>query len=124
MEMNEVVFNKESKWEYAGRNKNGKPRFRRPTNQTLAYVKKYLDKKGITYLVEESATMIFIYKDKDPKGRQYSKYAYYYTTGRWGDDSRKKHYHSAGIEDFINTYYKPNVYPVIKPDGGDNNEHS
>ena len=37
-------------------------------------------------------------------------YAYYYTTGRWSPyiigRFPKKHYHSKGIEDFINRFIK------------------
>jgi len=94
-----------SGWEYTGRNSKGKPKFRRPTNQTLDYVKSYLDELDVVYLVREAATLIFIYKDKDPVSMYSPRYAYYYSTGRWGSDRRNKHYHSKGIEDFMENYY-------------------
>lgn len=96
----------EGKWTYTGRRSNGKPRFRKYTNQTAEYVKEYLDKKGITYLCLDHPAMFFIYKEKEPTSRYAPRYAYYYTTGQWGSDKRTKHYHSNGIEHFIETYYQ------------------
>lgn len=105
--MSEVTFEEEENgWVYAGRNSKGEPKFKKPTNQTLEYVKEYLDNKGIAYVVHEKQSLMFIYKDKEPQTRYSKRYAYYYTTGRWGDDKRKKHYHSDGIEHFIETYYR------------------
>ena len=106
MKMTEVNFDDvNGEWVYAGRGKNGKPKFKRPTNQTLEHVKQYLDEKGLAYLVVESATMMFIYKDAVPLSRYAPRYSYYYTTGRWGSDKRNKHYHSNSIEHFIDTYF-------------------
>ena len=73
--------------------------------ETLEYVKDFLDKKEIAYFVREQQALIFIYKEKDPDSMYSSRYAYYYTTGRWGSDKRRKHYHSDGIEHFMSTYY-------------------
>ena len=98
--------NEKEGWAYAGRNSKGEPKFRRPTNQTLEFVKDYLNNKGLAYFVHEKQALLFIYKDKEPKSRFSSKYAYYYTTGMWGSDKRNKHYHSKGIENFVETYYR------------------
>ena len=38
-------------WIFAGRDSKGKPKFRRNTNETLDYVKDFLDKKEVAYLV-------------------------------------------------------------------------
>ena len=100
------VKKKESEWVYAGTNSKGEPKFRRYTNQTLQHVTVYLDSLGVSYLVKESATLIFIYKEKEPKSQYSSRYAYYYSTGRWGTAKRSKHYHSEGIEHFMKTYYE------------------
>jgi hypothetical protein len=106
--MNEVTFDTEdTPWKYAGRTKDGKPKFRKYTGQSLEHVKAYLDSLGISYLVEERVAMMFIYKQKEPKSRYSPRYAYYYTTGRWGGGGRSKHYHSDGIETFIEKYFTP-----------------
>ena len=105
--MSEVTFEEEEKgWTYVGRNSKGEPKFRKYTGQTLEYVKEYLDNKDIAYIVHEKQALMFIYQDKDPKGRYSKRYSFYYTTGRWGSDKRNKHYHSDGIEHFIEKYYK------------------
>tara|TARA_R110002096_G_scaffold188608_3_gene368561 strand:+ start:229 stop:591 length:363 start_codon:yes stop_codon:yes gene_type:complete len=96
----------ESEWEYVGTNSKGKPKFRRYTNQTLQYVTDYLDNLGVSYLTKEEATLIFIYTEKDPESQYSQRYSYYYSTGRWGTDKRVKHYHSKGIEHFMETYYE------------------
>ena len=93
-------------WVYVGRKSNGEPKFRKFTNQTLEYVKDYLDSKGIVYFVYEGQALFFIYKEKEPKSRYSARYSYYYTTGQWGSHKRKKHYHSDGIEHFIEKYYR------------------
>ena len=101
-------FNKKQKkegWSYVGKNSKGEPKFRRYIDQTLEDVKEYLDAKGIKYVVHEKIGLMFIYKDKEPKSRYSSRYAYYYTTGKWGSDKRTKHYHSDGIEHFIEKFY-------------------
>jgi hypothetical protein len=97
--------NEEEGWTYVGRNSKGEPKFRKPTNQTLEFVKDYLDNKGLAYFVHENQALLFIYKDKEPQSRYSSRYSYYYTTGKWGSDKRKKHYHSKSIEHFVETYY-------------------
>jgi len=98
--------NEDEGWTYVGRNSKGEPKFRKPTNQTLEFVKDYLDNKGLAYFVHENQSLLFIYKDKEPQSRYSSRYSYYYTTGKWGSDKRKKHYHSNGIEHFVETYYR------------------
>ena len=103
----EVSFDKtHSGWVYKGRDKKGKPKFTKYTNQSLEYVKAYLDSKGIPYMSEPKASLLFIYKEIKPEDRYAPRYSYYYTTGRWGSDKRSKHYHSEGIEHFIETYYR------------------
>lgn len=105
--MTEYNFNKDKKgWVYVGRKKNGQPKFRKFTHQTEEHVKQYLDDLGIAYMIVPRVKMFFIYKDKEPECRYSARYSYYYTTGQWGSDNRQKHYHSDGIEHFINTYYK------------------
>ena len=105
--MTEKTFEEERNkgWTYVGKNSKGESKFRKYTNETLEYVKDFLDKKEIAYFVREQQALIFIYKEKDPASMYSSRYAYYYTTGRWGSDKRRKHYHSDGIEHFMNTYY-------------------
>jgi len=95
----------EGKWEYVGRKSNGEPKFRKFTHQSVEHVKEYLDEKGIAYMYVDHPKMFFIYKEKEPKDRYAPRYSYYYTTGMWGSDKRRKHYHSKGIEHFIDTYY-------------------
>ena len=48
-------FNYKNKlgWNYIGKNSKGEPKFRRYIDQTLEDVKKYLDAKGLQYLVHE-----------------------------------------------------------------------
>ena len=105
--MAEKTFEEERNngWTYVGKNSKGESKFRKYTNETLEYVKDFLDKKEIAYFVREQQALIFIYKEKDPASMYSSRYAYYYTTGRWGSDKRRKHYHSDGIEHFMSTYY-------------------
>jgi hypothetical protein len=106
--MTEQTFedSKEEGWSYVGRNSKGEPKFRKPTNQTLEFVKDYLDNKRLAFFVPEKQYLLYIYKDKEPQSRYSSRYSYYYTTGKWGRDKRKKYYHSKGIEHFVETYYK------------------
>lgn len=95
-----------SGWEYVGKNSKGEAKFKRYTDQTLEHVQNYLDTLGVLYYAPEHGSVLFIYKDKEPESIYSSRYSYYYTTGRWGSDKRKKHYHSNGIEHFMQTYYK------------------
>ena len=106
--MTEITFSEDQKkgWVYSGRDKEGKPKFKRYTNQSLEHVKSYLDERGLAYIVYEAQRLMFIYKEKEPECQYSSRYAYYYSTGRWGSPTRRKHYHSEGIEHFIETYYK------------------
>lgn len=109
MTMSEVTFDNSKKkdgWVYVGRKKNGQPKFRKFTNESEEFVKKYLDDKGIAYMVVPKVKLFFIYKDKEPNSRYASRYSYYYSTGQWGSDKRQKHYHSDGIEHFMDTYYR------------------
>lgn len=103
--MPEIKSENASGWQYVGKNSKGEPKFRKYTNQTLEHVIQYLDSLNIVYLVKAEASLIFIYKDKEPKSQYSSRYSYYYTTGRWGDDKRNKHYHSNSIEHFMEKYY-------------------
>lgn len=109
MTMSEVTFDdskKKNGWVYVGRKKNGKPKFRKFTNQSEDHVRSYLDSLGIAYIVYPKIKMFFIYKSKEPEDRYSPRYSYYYSTGQWGSDKRSKHYHSDGIEHFMGTYYK------------------
>jgi hypothetical protein len=109
MEMTEISFDSDSKkegWVYVGTNSKGERKFRKYTNESLDFVTDYLDSKGLAYMVHEPQALVFIYKEKDPSSEYSSRYSYYYTTGRWGSDKRRKHYHSDGIEHFITKYYK------------------
>jgi len=106
--MSEVTFDDsrdKKSWVYVGRKKNGKPKFRKFTNQSEEFVRAYLDELGISYIVYPNIKMFFVYKDKNPDDRYAPRYSYYYSTGQWGNDKRNKHYHSDGIEHFIDTYY-------------------
>ena len=106
--MSEVSFDTENNaWRYVGRTKSGKPKFRKYTDQSIEHVKEYLDGMGIAYLVDTRGFLIFIYREKEPKSRYSPRYSYYYTTGRWGSDKRNKHYHSDGIEHFMEKYFTP-----------------
>lgn len=122
--MSEVSFDKTKKgWVYVGRKKNGQPKYRKYTDQTEEYVKKYLDDRGTAYMVVPRVKLLFIYKDKEPTSRYAPRYSYYYSTGQWGSDKRQKHYHSDGIEHFMDTYYKTTEEETIfwssKKDGTD-----
>ena len=83
-------------------NSKGEVIFRRDTNETLEYVEKYLNSKGIEYEARKGAYMLWIKRDKW--------YAYSYTTGRWHpyikNSYPKKHYRSNGIDDFITRFTK------------------
>lgn len=65
---------------------------------------KFLDSKGIEYESRCGARMLWIYHPEEV----WKKYSYYYTTGRWSPYKRakmpKKHYHSKGIEDFVERF--------------------
>ena len=95
-----------SNWKFKGIKK-GRKNFQWRTNQTLEHVKEYLDNKNINYIVHEKPKMLFIYRVSNPTSEYSERYSYYYTSGRWGDDTRTKHYSSKGIEDFIERFYKP-----------------
>jgi len=100
------MMTSENKWVYKGTNSKGKRKFRIYTDDTKDDVINYLNKKGIAYVYHPKASMFFIYKEKEPKDEYAPRYAYYYTTGMWGNDTRSKHYYSKGIEHFIETYYE------------------
>jgi hypothetical protein len=96
-----------SEWRYARRNSKGEVKFRKDTKQSAEHVMSVLDERDIEYVYIPSATMFFIYKKPKGENGYYSpRYAYYYTTGKWGGSTRKKHYHSNGIEDFLERYYE------------------
>jgi len=92
---------KEYDWRFDRVNSKGEIVWRSNTYEDLEYVTDYLNKKYIKYEVKEKAHMLKI---------KYKKifYAYYYTTGRWSpyveNNFPEKHYHSKGIEDFVNRF--------------------
>jgi len=94
---------KEYNWKFNRVNSKGKVIFKHYTKETLEDVKIYLTKNNIYY--EETKTqMIRVYYNK-------KMYSYFYTTGRWSpylghNKYPKKHYHSKGIEDFINRFIR------------------
>lgn len=93
-------------WKYVGYGKKTGPKFRRYTGETAEDVVAYLKKVGVSCRVENEGNLVFIYKEQEPSDRFSPRYSYYPTTGRWGDDTRSKHYHSNGIEDFMSKYYE------------------
>lgn len=86
---------------FVRKNSKGEVILRRDTNESLDFVKEYLDSKGIPYIVKEKARMLWI-------GYEERAYSYYYTTGRWAAFSTRgmprKHYSSRGIEDFVTRF--------------------
>ena len=89
-----------SEYRYARTNSKGERIFRRDTNESLEYVTKFLEDKGIEYETRIGGSLIYIYND-DGKC-----YAYYWTTGRWSAHKAiaPKHYCSNGIEDFVTRF--------------------
>mgnify|MGYP006908268129 CR=1 FL=1 len=87
-------------WQYVRTNSKGERIFRKETNESLEFVREYLDKHGIEYEVVMSASLIIIYSKADRP------HMYYWTTGRWSPRKRNytKHYHSNGIADFVERY--------------------
>tara|TARA_X000001388_G_scaffold15819_2_gene9729 strand:- start:176 stop:538 length:363 start_codon:yes stop_codon:yes gene_type:complete len=100
------------KWEYVRTNSKGEAIFRKDTGQTLDHCIEYLKDKGIEYAVIESATLIVIYSRADRP------YMYYWTTGRWSARKRSytKHFHSDGIEDFVEKYLNKYADEHIRED--------
>jgi hypothetical protein len=94
---------KEYKWKAVRENSKGETVWRHDTDEGLEEVTDYLNKNNIKYEVKENAGMLKIHYET-------TSYAYYYTTGRWSPyitgSFPKKHYHSKGIEDFINRFIK------------------
>ena len=94
---------KEYNWKFARRNSKEEIVWRHNTDESLEYATDYLNKNNIKYEVKEKAYMLKIQYETDS-------YAYYYTTGRWSPYTigsfPKKHYHSKGIEDFINRFIR------------------
>ena len=94
---------KEYDWKFNRVNSQGETVWRHNTDESLEYATDYLNKNNIKYEVKEKARMLKIQSETDS-------YAYYYTTGRWSPyiigRFPKKHYHSKGIEDFINRFIK------------------
>lgn len=85
--------------------KNGEVVFRRDTNELLEYVAEVLNNNGIPFQYKEKAYCFVLYKEET--GRYYQ---YYYTTGRWGVFRKggvlpEKHYHSNGIQDFLDRFF-------------------
>ena len=112
-----------SDWIFNGLDKNKKPKFKRPTNESLEDVINYVDKRKAKYIPRKNKS-ISIYT-------RVNKYHYYYTTGRWGINllnnnyrrsSSKKYYMSKGIKDFYNRFFKDKLnqekeYDYIKKIG-------
>jgi hypothetical protein len=96
------------KYIYIGNAKDGTPRFKRPTGESFEDVAKILHKRNISYLHKEGSHLVHIYKEPNEKGYEFaSRYTYYYTTGRWsGRGSSNGKYHSKGIKDFLERYYR------------------
>tara|TARA_R110000822_G_C14965319_1_gene456619 strand:+ start:90 stop:461 length:372 start_codon:yes stop_codon:yes gene_type:complete len=96
------------KYIYIGNAKDGTPRFKRPTGESFEDVAKILHKRNISYLHKEGSHLVHIYKEPNEKGYEFaSRYTYYYTTGRWsGRGSSNGKYHSKGIKDFLDRYYR------------------
>lgn len=110
-------------WQYVRTNSKGEAVFRKDTGQSLAHCLEYLKHEGIEYEVVESATLIIIYSKADRP------YMYYWTTGRWSPRRRNynKHFHSDGIENFVEKYLNKYADEHIKEDNeryGDTNEDS
>lgn len=92
---------KEYKYKFNGKYADGSVSFRHDTEQSLEYVKDYLDLKNIKYDIEIMANMLWVYHESKT-------YYYYYTTGRWARYYKghrpDKHYRSKGIVDFITRF--------------------
>ena len=92
---------KEYDWKFNRVNSQGETVWRHNTDESLEYATDYLNKNNIKYEVKEKARMLKIQSETDS-------YAYYYTTGRWSpyveNNFPEKHYHSKGIEDFVNRF--------------------
>ena len=52
-------------WQYVRTNSKGERIFRKETNESLEFVREYLDKHGIEYEVVMSASLIIIYSKAD-----------------------------------------------------------
>jgi len=96
------------KWIYIGNAKDGTPKFKRPTGESFEDVAKVLQKRKISYLHKKGSHLIYIYKEPNEQGYEFaSRYIYYYTTGRWSSKGCVTgKYHSKGIKDFLNKYYR------------------
>ena len=99
-------------WIYARTNSKGVAIFRKETGQTLSHCMDYLKANDVKYDVVESAKMLRVYSKANRM------YVYYWTTGRWSPrrHSSKKHYHSNGIEDFVEKYLNKYADEHIRED--------
>jgi len=93
------------KWKYTGRDSNNKPKFTRQLEESLGYVTSFLDSKNVKYIVGKGESLA-IYS-------RLHKFRYYYTTGKWSQNSfnknfkvnNKKYYLSKGIKDFYQRFF-------------------
>lgn len=94
-----------SEFYFVRENKKGEAVFRRDTNESVEYVAEVLNNNGIPFEYKKGAYCFNLYKEDT--GRYYQ---YYPTTGRWGQYRLggvlpKKHYHSNGIQDFLDRFF-------------------
>ena len=112
-------------WVFNGLDKDRKPKFKRPTYESLEEVLEFLDKKKIKYIVSAGRNKsIAIYT-------RVHKYRYYHTTGKWSQNNlhkwikrrtKKTYYMSKGIKDFYTRFLLPAIkkekeYSYIKEVG-------
>jgi hypothetical protein len=94
---------KANEWVYVGKKKDGTPKLRRPTNESVDYVADVLNERKIAFEYKPGAKMFRIYNPNN-----YKQYQYFYTTGQWGQyyygKRPDKHYHSNGINEFLDKY--------------------
>ena len=105
-------------WKFVRNNSKGEAVFRKDTNETLEFVEKYLQDNKIDYMVNMAASLLWI------TNQESKEYVYYWTTGRWSPQrhSSKKHYHSNGIEDFVEKYLNKYADEHIREDTEDNED--
>ena len=107
------------KWIYTGKSSDGTPKFKKETGESLEFVTKFLDEKGVVYETRDIPPMLWIYNTLNEKIQ------YFYTTGRWGvaNGGRRlptKHYHSNGIVDLYDKVINKEV--LTEPDHYFNSE--
>jgi|DEB0MinimDraft_10_1074344.scaffolds.fasta_scaffold121703_2 hypothetical protein len=94
-----------SEFYFVRKNKNGEAVFRRDTNESVEHVAAVLNKNGIPFQYKEKGYCFVLYRADT---RRY--YQYFHTTGRWGMYRQggirpEKHYHSKGIQDFLDRFF-------------------